>query len=291
MPSMRSGNKPLRKWQFEALGTLWSIETPHELAVDVRQELTSRIELFDKTYSRFRRDSLVWALRQPGEHTFPADVTQIMELYKKLYDITHGRMTPLIGGMLEEAGYDTDYSLRAQPITAIPPFEALGWDGEQTFITHESIVLDIGAAGKGYLVDIVARLLEQHQVLTYTIDASGDIKQKGRFEAVGLEHPIDSTKIIGVANVQDQSLCASAINRRAWGEFHHVFDPMTKQSTDSMLATWVLADSTMLADALATALFFVPAATLLKHFSFSYVTMQPTGAIDVSPHFDGELFV
>ena len=42
----------------------------------------------------------------------------------------------------------------------------------------EPIVLDVGAAGKGYLVDIIATLLEDHDIYDYTIDASGDIKQR-----------------------------------------------------------------------------------------------------------------
>jgi thiamine biosynthesis lipoprotein len=192
--------------------------------------------------------------------------------------------------MLESAGYDAEYSLKPKAIHDIPPFETLGWNGDVTLRPTEPIVLDVGAAGKGYLVDIISEILAQHNFNEYTIDASGDIKQRGEPQTVGLEHPFDSSKVIGTAKLHDQSLCASSINRRAWQGMHHVFDPATNKPTETMLATWVVAGTTLLADALATALFFIPASELLQHFEFTYVTIDVNGAIDVSPSFDGELF-
>ena len=291
MHSTKSSKTLLRSWQFEALGTAWSIETPQELPINVREEIAERIEQFDASYSRFRKDSLVGQLRTPGKYVFPSDVTDLLTLYKKLYEMTDGRMTPLIGGMLEDAGYDATYSLQPKLIHDIPDFDALGWDGATTLQPTRPIVLDVGAAGKGYLVDSISEILELHGVTEYVIDASGDIKQKGDSQIVGLEHPLDLNKVIGTVTLQDQSLCASAVNRRAWLGMHHVFDPNTKMPTNSMMATWVIAESTFVADALATALFFVAADTLLNEFEFTYVTISTEGAIDVSPQFNGKLYI
>jgi len=44
---------------FEAIGTQWEIESAEPLALPLQQWIRDRIELFDKTYSRFRPDSLV----------------------------------------------------------------------------------------------------------------------------------------------------------------------------------------------------------------------------------------
>lgn len=289
---MKSGKTLTHKWSFTALGTNWSIETFTELPDAVKKIISERIEAFDKTYSRFRADSLVEQLRKPGTYTFPADIVPMLTLYEALYNLSDGRMTPLIGSMMEQAGYDAQYSLRPKDVKNVPPFTALGWDGKRTLRPAEPIVLDVGAAGKGYLVDIIATLLEENNFIEYTIDASGDIKQKGKFaETIGLENPLDNTKIIGIVNVRNQSLCASAINRRAWRGLHHIFDPNTKQPTVSKRATWVTAETTMLADALATALFFVTAELLKKQFSFEYVAMNMNGSIDWSPELSGELYI
>lgn len=289
---MKSSEKLLYKWQFDALGTSWSIETPDALDEVTRELVQTRIEEYDQTYSRFRDDSLVQHLRTPGEYIFPADVTTLLSIYKKLYDITKGRMTPLIGGLLEQAGYDSGYSLKPQERpTNVPGFDVLGWDREVTLRPTRSVVLDVGAAGKGYLVDLLGEILAGRGVAKYSIDASGDIRTRGVAETIGLEHPLDTSKVIGTANLYSKSLCASAINRRAWDGMHHVFDPITKQPTQSMLATWVIADTTLEADALATALFFVSPLELKKEFLFTHVTIDINGTIDVAPDFDGELFI
>ncbi|MBV6760325.1 FAD:protein FMN transferase [Rhodococcus opacus] len=49
---------------------------------------------------------------------------------------------------------------------------------------------DVGAAGKGYLVDLVSRTLTEEGIDRFLVDASGDMRHRGA-EAVrvGLEHP------------------------------------------------------------------------------------------------------
>ena len=43
-------------WQFTAIGTQWSIETPVVISDEVKALVTDKIDQFDKTYSRFRDD-------------------------------------------------------------------------------------------------------------------------------------------------------------------------------------------------------------------------------------------
>lgn len=293
-PSNKSSTKLPHSWQFVALGTSWSIDTAQVLDESLRERVTGRIEQFDKTYSRFRDDSLVDELRSPGQYVLPDDSTKLLGLYEQLYELTDGQMTPLIGSMLEDAGYDKVYSLTPRDvIRPVPDWSSLGWDGVHTLHTRVPLTLDVGAAGKGYLVDIVAELLEQHGVAMYTIDASGDIRQTlSEPVLIGLEHPTDPTKIIGTARLATGSLCASAINRRVWADgMHHVFDPTLRRPTRSKLATWVVSEEAMIADGLATALFFVEPERLLPHFAFDYVTIGIDGTVDYSVDFDGELFV
>ena len=96
---------------------------------------------------------------------------------------------------------------------------------------------------------------------------------------------------MGVAVLGNGALCGSATNRRAWGEgLHHVVDPATGEPTTGVRATWVAADSAMVADGLSTALFFTEPAVLARDFAFSYVRMPSTAGIEYSNNFDGELF-
>ena len=96
------------------------------------------------------------------------------------------------------------------------------------------------------------------------VDASGDLRVRGAAsERIALEHPADPTKAIGVVELRDGALCASASNRRAWGDgLHHVIDAVTGLPTAAVIATWALAPDALHADGLATALFFDPAPNL-----------------------------
>ncbi|MDB5165792.1 MAG: FAD:protein transferase [Candidatus Saccharibacteria bacterium] len=255
--------------------------------------IAARLEAFDKTYSRFRDDSLVARMaEQAGTYVFPDDFPDIMKLYLQCYNLTDGRMTPLIGGAMEQAGYDKTYRLRPTKLLPVPSIDVIDWDGERTLTTSMPIVFDIGAAGKGYAVDEVAVLLETAGIGEYVIDASGDIRHRGlALEKIGLEHPHDSSKIIGVADIVNQSLCASASNRRQWGELHHIFDPQTLTPVRDVIATWAIASDTVTADAMATALFFVKKPDqLMETFRFSYVRMFNDGHVERSLNFKGELF-
>lgn len=291
--SNKSRTKLPHSWSFDALGTQWTIETRDELTAGAKDAVTQRLEEYDLAYSRFRDDSLVSELAVPGTYRFPDDFKKLFEIYQTCFQLTGGQMTPLIGSMLEDAGYDKDYSLRPKEIQPIPNFlETIQWDGENIITSLKPVLFDIGAAGKGYAVDIIAELLEKNGIKDYIIDASGDIKHHSSVkEQIGLEHPNDSSKVIGIASLNHQSLCASASNRRAWQGLHHIISPSTRRPVNHIIATWAIADNTLVADAMATALFFVGSPDkLMKAFSFSYVRMFASGRVDYSTNFEGELF-
>ena len=70
-------------------------------------------------------------------------------------------------------------------------------------------------------------------------------------QRIGLEHPYDSRRAIGVIEVTDAALCASATNRRAWGDgLHHVLDARTGEPVRTIAATWAVAPTAMVADAI-----------------------------------------
>ena len=281
MPSADADATPPTVYRFDAIGAPWRIDTPEPLGADVTAEVAARIDEFDRTYSRFRDDSLVSRIkREPGRHTFPADAPPLFDLYRRLYTATGGAVSPLVGERLENLGYDRGYSLTpSSTAVRVPSWDnAIAWDGE-ALTTARPVLLDVGAAGKGYLVDLVAGILADAGITDYVVDASGDLVHRGTTPLrVALEHPRDPTRAIGVVTLSNAALCASASNRRAWGAgLHHVLDAITGEPTSRIIATWAVVAAqpaqqhtasattatqpftdlpTMTADGLATGLFF-----------------------------------
>lgn len=288
---------PDRGWEdfsFDGIGTQWVISTPLPLEPSLRKRLLDRVEEFDADWSRFRGDSLVTAMsHHPGRYSFPAEAGPLGELYRKLYTVSGGAMTPLIGASLERLGYDAAYSLRpvGSPLPAPAWGDVLEWNGT-SLTTKAPVVLDVGAAGKGLLVDLLAAELAAEAVGSFVIDGSGDLLVHGSSSVdVALEHPYNPEQAIGIVPLKGRSLCASAANRRAWGDgLHHVLDGTTGAPVRTAVATWALADTAVVADALATALFFVPGSTLEETFDFSWLTVFSDGSASYSAEFEGTLF-
>ena len=301
-PSLRPVERSPAVVSFDGIGTRWVIETEYEMSARLRMAVLARVENFDRSYSRFRPDSLVSRMAGAvagGRFEFPDDATVLFDLYDRLAEVTSGAVDPLVGRQLELLGYDASYSLTPDEASRPEVWQQarprwrfdVARDG-RTLRTRQALVVDIGAAGKGYLVDLVCAVLEQGDVGSFLVDAGGDMRRTDRGAIrVGLEHPADPTRVIGVANLGQGALCASATNRRSWGPgLHHVLDARTGVPVRDVAATWVLAADAASADGLATALFVTDPDRLLAEFSFQYMRLLADGRLQASAGFDGELF-
>lgn len=285
-------------FSFEAIGTHWQIDfAVDESSVPLTNLSTTihqLIEDYDRHYSRFRSDSLVSQFtQQAGQWQMPADFGPLFELYEQLYQITQGKFTPLIGQTLVDAGYDAQYSLQPHhPLNPPPSLDILEWHAPYLTLS-QPVLLDFGAAGKGYLVDLLAQILQDHQITHFTIDAGGDIFHTSPTPLhIGLENPQNFDQAIGVVTLPPhQSLAGSAGSRRQWDHYHHILDPGSLISPTHKLATWVIADSAQVSDALATSLFLTNPEDLLPYFKLEYLILYSDFSINQSSNFPGELFI
>ncbi len=284
---------------FEAIGTKWVIDVgaPLDQAAEeaLLKTIEARIDSFDRAYSRFRTDSLVAQMAErAGAYELPDDAEPMLRLYERLYRLTNGLVTPLIGQVLVDAGYDATYSLVPKTMSVPPSWEeVLSFEAPRTLTVHRPARLDFGALGKGYLIDLISELLTDQGFMSFCVEAGGDMRIKsteGESIRVGLEHPGDATKAIGVATIRNQSICGSSGNRRRWDRFHHIINPKTLSSPREIMGLWTVADTTLVADAMATALFFAEPEALLKEYPFEYLMMYADGSVKFSKGFPGEVF-
>lgn len=287
-------------FRFGAIGTDWQIDTEHPLPDGVRQQITVLTENFDRVWSRFRADSLVTRIAHAaggGRFEFPARDAALLNLYDRLVAAAGGAVDPLVGRDLELLGYDAHYTLTPDQAALTSRRHRDSWLSDirrqgTTLVTDHPVVIDVGAAGKGYLVDLIADTLRDAGIDRFVVDGSGDLRHRGPDPViVGLEHPTLAGRVIGTVPLRDQALCASAATRRAWGNgLHHVLDGRTRQPVSDVVATWTIADDAATADGLATAL-FVTDPERLEPFAFSWVRMLADGRVQWSNRFDGELFL
>lgn len=279
-------------WRFEAIGTRWEIETADVLPPERRERVDTIIADFDAIWSRFRADSLVSRFATAaGSAPSPADAVAMLDAYLELSAATAGAVNPLVGESLTALGYDAAYSLVAREPRPAPDDwqRILTWDEEHLAVASAALI-DVGALGKGRLVDLVTDALAD-VAGDLVVDAGGDLTVRGEAR-IGLEHPFDPTRAIGVATVRDQALCASAVNRRAWGDglLHHVLDARTGMPVRTWAATWAVGADAMHADAVATALFLDGGPALAERWDVEWVRMSTTGIAERSANAPVELF-
>ncbi|TPF77950.1 MULTISPECIES: FAD:protein FMN transferase [unclassified Bifidobacterium] len=243
-----------------ALGTGLLLHTDAALNDGIRDRIGTFIDTYESALSRFRGDSTVGRMRTAGHggtFDFPEWCGPLFDLYDRLFDATDGAIDPCVGEDLIRLGYDAAYSFAVESDAAEHAGAIHGravWpvDVERhgtTLVTHGPVALDFGACGKGYLVDLIAEMLEAAhaapQPVQYVIDAGGDLLIHTNTPiTIALEDPANPANAVGAVGISQGAFCASAPSRRHWGEaaghqLHHLLNAIDGLPVDEVAATWV----------------------------------------------------
>lgn len=288
----------MHRHSFPTIGTHFTITIWDSISSDIFTALVHECETlcseFDSLYSRFMPSSLITKLStETGVCEVPSDLVAMLRMYTSINSATNGKINPCIGNTLGDLGYDAVYSLTTRDFVRATPrmSDAVRVVNDTHVELLQQTLLDLGALGKGFLIDKVYDLLGAKGFTHYLVDGSGDIRYTSPSPGVplrcALEHPNDSSQAIGVKTITSGALCASAVDRRAWPgtagtTLHHYIDPDTSLPTSGVLATWAYAETAAAADALASALFFADAVELQQSLTgtplsfFSYALLEET---------------
>ncbi|MBS6347132.1 FAD:protein FMN transferase [Alloscardovia omnicolens] len=284
-----------------ALGSGLIMSSDRDLS-SARSDCAALISDFDHALSRFRSDSLLSSLTGSARRVeFPLFCAPLFDLYDLMFAATSGRFTPTIADSLLRMGYGHVYGwLGDEPV--VWGRDVWRNDGEPNVLySSRPVHLDFGAAGKGYLVDLLHMIVGDDCM----INAAGDIFMSGG-GTVALENPWNVEQAVGIVRVpHNAAVCASSPARRHWTalntaqEVHHIVDATTSENPHDVAATWTLVRSedtqfpTAWADALGTALFFCdPNSLLLPSIPrFEFARLLSTKNAQQSNNWPGEFFV
>ncbi len=283
----------MKVFEFEATGTKWVVSVPVDFdSTYLELQIKNLVSEYEKIYSRFKDDSLIAKISNTtGTFQLPHSAERLFDTYQQITRITEGAFTPLIGRSLNEAGYDKNYSFKKKEISKLPKWDDVIEYKYPEIKIEEPVQFDFGAGGKGYIIDLVAELLENAEVNEYIVDAGHDIRCKVKNAlSIGLEHPTDPTLVIGKLELTEGSICGSAGNRRRWEDFHHIISGLDQKSPSKIISTWVVAKTTLIADILSTSLFFVEPELLTKVYDFEYLVMFSDFTIKKSENLNAELY-
>lgn len=287
--------------QWEAMGTVWYVSAFGDIPNTLWDKIEQKTAQFEAQYSRFILTSEVNAWRdisEPATATVSQPLATMLEFAQNLKLLTDGRFDPAVGGLLEEIGYDSQYSFR--------PREPQKWhspewsiQGDQLSVS-EKLVIDIGGFGKGFWIDQLSSVLTEAGFPYHLVDGGGDMfatsKPNGEGWRVAIEHPGQPDTARDVVTLHNQGLAVSDTLKRQWGSdglvWNHVLDPLQRNNPQHALAVAVTAPNAMIADALTTAIMVSPAIewkTLANTFQSPYSVITKNKQVENHQKWSGEI--
>ncbi|MGM0653227.1 MAG: FAD:protein FMN transferase, partial [Bacillota bacterium] len=186
-------------------------------------------------------------------------------------ELTEGSFDPTIAPLVDLWGFlGQEYRLpELQELERKIPFVdyadlEIDRDHSELFLPREQMGLELGGIAKGFIVDQALQVLEQAGVKHAFINAGGDIgllgsKPGGEPWRVGISDPRETERIIAVLSIDSCSVVTSGDYERSFVEggekYHHILDPETGMPADELASVTVVADTTLTADVLSTAVF------------------------------------
>ena len=294
---------------FDTVGTFYdytdSAEADFESLADRVEGMLSE---YHKLYDIYREyegiTNLATLNRTAGTGPVKVDrkIIDLLLFSKEMYGITDGRVNVAFGAVLSiwhdyrTAGVDlppTDKLRAAEEHTDINSV-IIDEESSTVEILDPKLSLDVGAVGKGFAVEAVAKMLEDEGRGGYVLDVGGNLraigkKPNGSGWSAGILNP-DRTSMqtyIYTMTVSDCALVTSGTYERFYTvggvNYHHIINPETLMPTEYYLSVSVKSNSSATSDALSTAIFnmkYEEAESFVKsHSNLFVVLVMPSGEI------------
>jgi thiamine biosynthesis lipoprotein len=263
-----------------AMGTRWSAVVDADAAVDLaalRAGLAAAVEQVDAQMSPWKPDSDLLRLnRAPlGQWVdLPAEMLEVLACALEVKRQSAGAFDPCVGPLVDAWGFGAVRdapdapAIRAARQGALAAAQGDGLELERRAgraRKHAALQIDLCGIAKGYAVDRMAQVLQQHGVRHALAALDGELRAVGGQAsglpwAVALERPDAGRRAVqGVIELEDLAVATSGDYRRylemGGARIAHTMDARRGVPVNNAVASvTVLAPTCMRADAWATAL-------------------------------------
>jgi len=128
---------------------------------------------------------------------------------------------------------------------------------------RSAMALDLGGIAKGYAVDRAIEILSRGGITSAVVSAGGDSRILGdlgdRPRMIGIRHPRREGEFAAVIPLADTAISTSGDYERFFVRdgvrYHHILDPATGKSADTLQSVSIIAPRAVDSDALSTTVF------------------------------------
>ncbi len=243
----------------------------------LQQEIDSRLEAISRQMSTYLPDSEISRFNgYEGRDWFPvsAEFARVVAAGLEVSRSTQGAFDVTVGPLVDLWGFgpagrpdDVPADEAIAACRARVGYERLEVRTEPPALRklRPDLDIDLSAIAKGFAVDEVARIVEQHGIRAYMVEIGGEVRTRGRKPdggswRIGIERPVATAREIQwVVELDDRSLATSGDYRNFFEQqgrrYSHEIDPRTGRPVEhGLVSVSVLAGDCVTADAWATAL-------------------------------------
>ena len=261
------------------MGTRWSVTVDADASQDLaalQHDLATAVEQVDEQMSPWKPNSDLMRLnRAPvGDWVdLPAEIREVLDCALDVQRLSAGAFDPCVGALVDAWGFgavrdapDAQAIHAARQSTPLAAHGGLELDRPAGRARkHASLQLDLCGIAKGYAVDRMTQVLQQHGVRHALAALDGELRAVGTQAsglpwALALEHPEAGRRAVhGVIELEDLAVATSGDYRRYLqvgdARLAHTMDARRCAPVNNAVASvTVLARTCMRADAWATAL-------------------------------------
>lgn len=214
--------------QGNAIGTTFTIRYLDKEGENFEPKIDSLIKAINKSTSTYIPSSDISRINK-GDTTIVIDAYFEEVFYKseKIFNETNGDFDPTIGVLVNAWGFgpgdklENLDSIQIKKLLKFVGFDKVKIEDGKVIKKYPEIYFDFNAIGKGFLVDVVARLFEAYKIENYLVEIGGEIRARGVNEKnipwrIAIENPnFDGTRSFATAiQLIDESIATSGNYRK-----------------------------------------------------------------------------
>ncbi len=261
---------PYQKNSGLIFGTTYNITYQH--ADDLHEEIEAELKKVDDEFSMFNSQSIVARLNRGEKPELTSNFIDVFKLARQVSDDTNGAFDITVAPLVNAWGFGFKHEQmptkeQIDSLCQFIGFQYVSLKGNTITMQKPGMMLDFSAIAKGYGVDVVARLLERHDIKNFMVEIGGEICTRGINPErvpwkIGVSKPNEDAlnerhELQTILNVTDKSMATSGNYRNFYvkggKKYAHTIDPKTGYPVQhTLLSATVLADRCATADAYAT---------------------------------------
>ena len=241
---------------------------------DLHEGIVASLQSVNASLSTFDSTSIIARINQNDTHVVVDSLfTVVFTTAQQVSEQTGGAFDITVAPLVNAWGFGFDPTRVRSQATLDSLKDCVGYQKislEDGRITKQvpCVQLDASAIAKGFGCDVVAQYLESRGVEHYLVDIGGELKLKGQNDKgknwrIGIQQPAEdsllvSNQVAAILSLSDVGVATSGNYRQFYYQdgkkISHTIDPRTAAPcSHNLLSTTVVASTTMLADAYATA--------------------------------------